>query len=186
MVYWYFVRAILAGGDSAPSNLDEGRRLAALPAHRFRSRPPGARIRTECCFRGGRPETPSPTGSTGEARRIRGPRNSSAKHRAWNGSTTPPPPDAPTVTSSVRRTRPAPPPTRPPSSATGPEPIRRTTLMKTTTMSPRPPPFLPEKSRRSESTEIRTGMRHARSRRLEARSCRALLGFVRFGAPLAL
>jgi fibronectin type 3 domain-containing protein len=31
VVYWYFVRAILAGGDSAPSNLDEGRRLAAPP-----------------------------------------------------------------------------------------------------------------------------------------------------------
>lgn len=31
VVFWYFVRAILAGGDSAPSNLDEGRRLAAPP-----------------------------------------------------------------------------------------------------------------------------------------------------------
>jgi fibronectin type 3 domain-containing protein len=31
VVYWYFVRAILPGGDSAPCNLDEGRRLAAPP-----------------------------------------------------------------------------------------------------------------------------------------------------------
>jgi fibronectin type 3 domain-containing protein len=30
-VYWYFVRAILGGGDSVPSNLDPGFRLAAAP-----------------------------------------------------------------------------------------------------------------------------------------------------------
>lgn len=31
-VYWYFVRAILAGGDSEPSNLESGYRFAAPPA----------------------------------------------------------------------------------------------------------------------------------------------------------
>lgn len=31
-VYWYFVRAILSGGDSAPGNLDSGFRLALAPA----------------------------------------------------------------------------------------------------------------------------------------------------------
>ena len=30
-VYWYFVRAILSGGDSAPSNLETGHRLALPP-----------------------------------------------------------------------------------------------------------------------------------------------------------